>query len=213
MNKTMSVYARWAPSYDHSPNATRDADRAVMQRLCPRFAALDVLEFGCGTGKNTQQFAGVARRVLGVDISAEMLAVAHARPLPPSVCLVQIAPGARWPTPDASVDVVTASLVLEHIEMLSPVFAEAARVLRAGGWFWISELHPFRQWQGSTARFDDAEGCRHVPDCFVHGFGTYVRAALGHGFQLCEVEEPMGNGQPRLLVMGFRFAEVDTNGS
>jgi len=204
MPSTTAIYAAWAESYDHMPNATRDADREVMNRLRPRFAGLDLLELGCGTAKNTQGFARVARSVLGLDISEAMLAVARARELPATVRLERIAPGAPWPTPDASVDVVTASLVLEHIEELTKVFAEAARVLRPGGWFWTSELHPARQRRGSRARFEDAQGRSHSPECFVHGFADYVTAARASGFQVCEVEEPLEDGLPRLLVMGFR---------
>ncbi len=204
MPSTTAIYAAWAESYDHTPNATRDADREVMNRLCPRFTGLDLLELGCGTAKNTQGFAQVARSVLGIDISEAMLAIARARELPATVRLELIELGAPWPTADASVDVVTASLVLEHIEELAVVFAEAARVLRPGGWLWTSELHPARQRRGSKARFEDAQGRSHSPECFIHGFADYVAAARASGFQVCEVEEPLEDGLPRLLVMGFR---------
>lgn len=205
MTTTTQAYASWAESYDSTPNRTRDTDREVMQRLSRRFADLDLLEFGCGTGKNTKAFASVARSVLGVDVSQAMLAVARAHDFPPSVRFALIEPGACWPAAEASFDVVTASLVLEHIEDLSAVFAEAARVLRPGGWLWTSELHPVRQWRGSRAHFEDSEGRTQSPDCFTHGFADYVNAANASGLRVCEVEEPVDEGLPRLLVVGFRL--------
>jgi ubiquinone/menaquinone biosynthesis C-methylase UbiE len=176
-----------------------------MQRLAPRFADLDILEFGCGTGKNTETFAREARTVLGVDISEAMLGIAQARGFPASVALTLIEPGARWPVTDRTIDVVTASLVLEHVAHLPMVFAEAARVLRPGGWFWTSGLHPIRQWRGSKAKFEDADGRSRSPECFTHDFAHYVNAANANGFRVCEVEEPADGGLPRLLVMGFRL--------
>ena len=206
MDRTRVAYAAWAPHYDDAPNPTREADRVAMLELAPRFAGRDLLELGCGTGKNSVGFAGVARSVLGVDISEDMLAVARARGLPPHVRFERIEVGASWPVDAASMDVVTASLVLEHIPSLPPVFAEAARVLRPGGWLWTSELHPYRQWQGSRARFRDAAGHLHVPDNYSHSFSDYLRAARASGLELWEVSEPLEEGLPRLLVMGFRKA-------
>lgn len=204
---TRAAYAAWAASYDEAPNATRDADAAVMRALAPSFAGRDVLEFGCGTGKNTVPLAAAARRVLALDLTPEMLDRARARGLPATVALERIERGAPWPTPDGSMDVVTASLVLEHIEELAPVFREAARVLRVDGWLWISELHPFRQLRGSRAHFADAEGRTRSPRCFPHGFSEYVSAGRAAGFSLEAADEPSDGGVPRLLVLGFRLGQ------
>ena len=105
--------------------------------------------------------------------------------------------------------------MLEHIQRLAPVFGEAARVLRPGGWLWTSELHPYRQWRGAQAHFRDAEGCLHIPDCYPHSFSDYLRAARARGLELCEVSEPPEEGLPRLLVLGFqrRAAAATPGGS
>jgi len=211
VSKTATAYTVWAQHYDCVPNPTRDADHAAMLRLLPRMAGCDLLEFGCGTGKNTVGFASVARSVWGLDASEAMLSMARRRTLPAHVHLTHVAVGAPWPTMSASMDVVTVSLVLEHIESLPQVFAEAARVLRPKGWLWISELHPIRQWQGSRAHFIDSTGRRHEPDCYQHGFSDYVDAARPWGFHLQEVEEPGDAERPRLLVMGFQLRPDGTN--
>lgn len=70
MNKTVAAYAAWSESYDSAPNATRDADREVMHGLASRFADLDLLEFGCGTGKNTETFARMTRAASAESVRA-----------------------------------------------------------------------------------------------------------------------------------------------
>jgi len=60
-----------------------------------------------------------------------------------------------WPCEDQSIDLISCNLVLEHISDLSFIFAEGLRVLRDGGRFFVSELHPFRQYQGTQATSDE----------------------------------------------------------
>ena len=55
-------------------------------------------------------------------------------------------------------DLVTFSLVLEHIEDLEPVLAKAANCMHSGATLYNGELHPYKQYAGSKARFDTAEG-------------------------------------------------------
>ncbi|MEH2042274.1 class I SAM-dependent methyltransferase [Nostoc sp.] len=59
----------------------------------------------------------------------------------------------QWTCRNQSADLVTCNLVLEHIEDLSLIFSEASRVLVKGGYFFICELHPFKQYQGTKANF------------------------------------------------------------
>jgi malonyl-CoA O-methyltransferase len=95
-----------------------------------------------------------------------------------------------WPLPRASADLVIANLVLEHVETLDPVFAEAHRVLRARGLLFLCELHPFRQLQGVQARFASAETGElvRVP-AWLHDVSQYVTAALAAGFTLQHLGE------------------------
>ena len=57
-----------------------------------------------------------------------------------------------WPCKTESVELIVCNLVLEHVRDLSVIF-EAHRTLVAGGQFFIRELHPFRQYQGTKANF------------------------------------------------------------
>ncbi|MEJ7812473.1 MAG: class I SAM-dependent methyltransferase [Gemmatimonadaceae bacterium] len=210
------AYDRWAASYDTDSNATRDLDAEVLRRAPLAIGGRDVLEIGCGTGKHTAWLAEHARTVVGLDVSAGMLARARQRvdnhlrnragvsplggqtgspgeshaPHGAHVRLVRHDVRGRWPVPDLSTDVVIGTLVLEHVEALAPVFAEAARVLRTGGQLFLCELHPFRQWLGGQARFtDSATGETVRVRAHVHTVGDYVNGGLAEGFVLRQLGE------------------------
>jgi len=76
-----AYYAARAPEYDRVyRKPERQADLRAIERWLP--AALggrSLLEVACGTGYWTRFLAPVATRVLGVDASAETLAIARAR--------------------------------------------------------------------------------------------------------------------------------------
>jgi ubiquinone/menaquinone biosynthesis C-methylase UbiE len=83
-----SAYDVWADSYDTMANATRDLD-AVMLRELLNARGRDVVEVGCGTGKNTVWPAEHARSVVALDFSAGMLAKARERVTAANVRFVQ----------------------------------------------------------------------------------------------------------------------------
>ncbi len=198
------AYAQWAKIYDSNDNATRDADAALLRAQDLPLAGAHVVEFGAGTGKNTQYLAEHAARVTALDLSPDMLAKARARVTADHVTFIEHNITQRWPLDDGSADVVVGNLVLEHIHDLAPVMAQIRRVLRSGGLAWICELHPFRQLQGSQARFETAQGTQMV-EAYVHSVSEYVNAALMAGLALeGMVEHSDADGRPRLLALRLR---------
>ena len=211
------AYDRWAPTYDTDRNATRDLDALVVRRQAFVDARADVVELGCGTGKNTEWLAARARSVVGMDLSPAMLARARARiaGLGPAVAgpvrfIEHDLRERPWPLADGSADVVMGNLVLEHVERLDDVFAEAARVLRSAGHVFICELHPFRQLRGGQAHFTSADTGEavHVP-AFLHDVSEYVQGGLRAGLTLRALDEWRDAGAartdpPRLLSLLFQ---------
>jgi ubiquinone/menaquinone biosynthesis C-methylase UbiE len=205
-----SAYDQWAASYDDDQNATRDLDAAVLRRASITISGCDVLELGCGTGKNTIWLAERARSVIGLDLSEGMLARARARVPATHVRFFQHDVRAPWPVPEASMDVVLGNLVLEHVPELAPVYAETARVLRPGGQLWLCELHPERQRRGGQAHFtDSATGATIHVSAFQHTVSEYVNGGIAAGFALRELGEWLEDGAapeapPRLLSVLFQ---------
>lgn len=193
LHKTSDVaaaYDRWAATYDADPNITRDLNAVILRRQAFELTNCDVLEIGCGTGKNTAWLAARARSVIAMDFSAGMLAQARKSVCAPCVQYVQHDIRAPWPLADASVDLVVGNLVLEHVEGLEAVFRQAFRVLRPGGEFFVCELHPFRQITGGQGQFTDPEtGERMCVSAFVHDVSDYVNTALVAGFHLVRTDD------------------------
>ena len=86
-----------------------------------------VLDLAAGTGDLCRQLAAAGHEPVGADLSLGMLA--HARTGAP---LVQ-ADALRLPLGDGAVDGATCGFALRNFVELPAVFAELARVVRAGG--------------------------------------------------------------------------------
>ena len=228
MSDVARAYDRWSASYDTDANATRDLDALVLQGAGLPLAGKQVLELGCGTGKNTRWLARHAASVLALDFSPGMLARAQAAltstALPGTALHGEARADVRladvqfmvhdittpWPADDASMDVVVGNLVLEHVADLTPVFTNAARVLREHGTLYLCELHPYRQLRGGQAHFTDAEsGETTLVPAYTHSVSEYVNGGIDAGLTLVRVgewleEEASPNAAPRLLSVTFR---------
>jgi len=213
------AYDRWAPSYDADRNATRDLDAEVVRAAPLQLDGRDVLELGCGTGKNTEWLAARARSIVALDFSDGMLARAGERLAGAAhVRFVRHDVRDPWPVPDAAMDVVVGNLVLEHVADLAPVYAEAARVLRPGGRLLLCELHPERQRRGGQAHFTDAATglTTHVP-AYRHTVSEFVNGGLAAGLVLRHLGEWLEAGAPadappRLLSVLFERGRAPSLG-
>jgi ubiquinone/menaquinone biosynthesis C-methylase UbiE len=206
---TQKLYNEWSHTYDEVANKTRDLELIAGQQVFSFLSFVSVLELGCGTGKNTVWLSQKAKRLLAVDFSEGMLASATKKVQADHVAFQQADITVPWNFVKEKVDLVTCSLILEHIENLPFIFSQAASVLPPGGHFYICELHPYKQYSGSKARFETAEGLQ-VLECFVHHVSDYVEAALANGFMVATLQEWFDeddrSNPPRLLSFVFQKA-------
>ncbi|HSN61421.1 MAG TPA: class I SAM-dependent methyltransferase [Ferruginibacter sp.] len=201
------AYDQWASSYNEIVNLTRDAELIAKKEILKTLHFSKVLELGCGTGKNTQWLLEAAENITAVDFSAKMLVKASERIKSEKVNFIQADINKQWSFLQHTVDLITCSLVLEHIEHLQPVFEKAGMALHAGGYFYIGELHPFKQYAGSKARFEHkAETI--VLDCYTHPISEFISLAMANNFSLVHIHEwPDEDGQneiPRILTLLFK---------
>ena len=134
------------PAWDGASYAANTAHHRVHDdaflAVTPIGADTRVLDLGCGSGDFTATLAAIARdgEVVGVDAQPSMLAEARTRARPnQSFVLGPIqALGALLPSPehDASFDLVLSRSVLHWVPAVDQptVYANAARLLRPGGW-------------------------------------------------------------------------------
>jgi len=197
------AYNEWSSTYDSDGNATRDLDRTVLARVLGDSRFESIIEAGCGTGKNSELLSRLGGTVMALDFSAGMLAQAKAKlGQRPCVTFSLTDVTQPWPCSDHSANLVTCNLILEHMAHLSPVFSEAGRALVKSGWFFVCELHPFRQYQGTLANFRRGKQTIQIPG-FVHHISDFLETAERYGFSLKSLQEwwhEKDTGKPPRLV-------------
>jgi ubiquinone/menaquinone biosynthesis C-methylase UbiE len=186
--KIEDAYRRWSQTYDSDRNLTRDLDqRATYDELSTNHYET-ILELGCGTGKNTTLLGKIGKRVLALDFSLGMIKRAQAKVLVDHMIFAVADLTRPWPCPSNLFELIVCNLVLEHVHKLTPVFSEAYRVLSSGGQFFISELHPYRQYQGKQATFEVGDETIQIP-AFTHHLSDFTNSAALNGLSLRTVKE------------------------
>lgn len=172
-----------------------------------------VVEIGSGAGRITKHLAQTFDRVVGLDVSPDMLALAEGA-----------APGAEFhvvdgtdiPLPDTTVDAVFTCHVLQHLENLDVVtdyLTEMQRVLRPGGTVMVHFLLageprplPRRVWGEAKLRVVRARGLNRGAYSRVRRYRPdEVRGAMTRaGFRDVELREfaVRSDGTPHAFWFG-----------
>lgn len=203
---TGDSYNAWAASYDAMDNETRDMEAQVLRNtfLNPHYG--NILELGCGTGKNTGWLSQKADFITAIDVSSKMIEKAKEKIHAENVLFKEADITTDWPVTPGWANLITCSLVLEHVEDLEGIFGEASRALKRNGKLYICELHPGRQYTGSRARFETENGFQSPP-VFTHHLSDFLNAAKENNFKLLDLNEHFDEEDrknvPRLLSLVF----------
>jgi len=142
-----------------------------------------------------------------LDFSQEMLNKAKEKISDKRVTFKKVDLTKDWKTENNFADLITSSLTLEHIKNLDHIFFQANQKLKKNGLFFISELHPFKQYLGSKAQYETENGTKEL-EVYVHHISEYIDDAKNNGFQLIELKEWFDknskNGIPRLISLLFK---------
>ncbi len=201
------AYNSWSAIYDTNQNKTRDLEGNALRHILTDKTFDSALEIGCGTGKNTEWLLTKTKNLICVDFSEEMLNKAKEKIKSNNVQFVQADIKVDWQFDESIFDLITFSLVLEHIDDLNPILKQCQRVLKQNGLIYIGELHPFKQYLGTKARFETPNGVYEL-ECYTHHFSDFYEAATNHGFECLLVKEWFDEadrrGVPRILTLVFR---------
>jgi SAM-dependent methyltransferase len=211
------------------------ADESFVARHCPTPGRL--IDLGCGTGRLSLAFARRGYRVLGVDLSSEMLAVARekAEAAGLRVDLLRANLAGLDGVADGCFDY--AACLFSTLGMVRGdaarrlVVGQASRVLRPEGVFvlhvhnrWFNALDPHgRRWLAgnllASALGRAAPGDRTMPvhqnvaGLTLHHFTRReaVRLLQGSGFRIVDVE-PVGLGPDGVLSRAWLLARLRAYG-
>ena len=194
-SRTTQFFRESATSWD------RIRDEALgpplhLDRLVARAGDPDTaVDLGTGTGVLLERLAGCARRVIGIDASPEMLAVARERADRANLERVDLRLGAleHLPLSNGEADLMVANLVLHHVADLPSVLGEMLRGLAPGGRILVADLEEHddeRFWTAIGARWPGFRPEELAEQCESAGFTNAryerVRTASTNG---------NGNGQ------------------
>jgi SAM-dependent methyltransferase len=132
---------------------------AFFDFFVPNLRGLDILDLGCGEGRNTRLLARRGARMTGIDIAARMIEAAQ--------CTEEEEPlGIRYRVcsftslngyADASFDAAISTMAFMDSPNFDRAAHEAFRVLRGGGNLYFSVLHPCF-WTRGSRWVSDADG-------------------------------------------------------
>jgi ubiquinone/menaquinone biosynthesis C-methylase UbiE len=159
--------AEWYDEWVGTGPMSHDPFFRVVAELMGDVAGLHICDLACGQGRVARHLADAGARVTGIDLSANLLAIAHRHEdaEPRGVSYLR-ADAANLDALACGVfDGVLCHMALMDIPDLAPTLDGAARILKPGGWFTFSILHPCY----NTARSGEVR----TPDGWVRTVATY----------------------------------------
>ncbi len=163
----------------------------------------NMLDAGCGSGRySLHARQRGANCVLGVDLSAQMLARARAETSHAEGIWLLRARIDALPLRESWADLTLCGLTIGHLESLQGPLAELRRVTRPGGLILCSDFHPIGAALGWQRTFR-VDGQKYAVRHTSHSCADWHRACPALGLRILDVLEP--SLAPEDIPPGSRF--------
>ena len=148
---------------ERKENANTLFEIPALFSLIPDLTGKQVLDLGCGFGEHCRSFVEKgAAKVVGIDISEKMLAVARKENADPRIRYLHLPMeelGSLVAERGGTFDVAVSSLALHYVEDFPGVVKNVGRLLGSGGLFIFSQEHPLDTCHAGGDRWTrDADG-------------------------------------------------------
>ncbi|MHB8665503.1 MAG: class I SAM-dependent methyltransferase [Acidimicrobiales bacterium] len=229
----MATTSRYDPIADWYPGWVGDGDGLITGGvgglLPPAIGGTRLLDVACGHGRASRGLARLGAEVVGVDLSAKLIAQARAceadQPLGITYSAADVTDPDQW-WDGALFDAAVCEMAMMDIDDLHGTVRALARTVRTGGWFVASMVHPcfpgneagLSSWPPDGSYFDEGwwTSTDHNPDGVRIRVGsshrtisTYLNELSEAGFTLERVVEPPAP-VPMILVLRFRQSQTST---
>jgi ubiquinone/menaquinone biosynthesis C-methylase UbiE len=218
-----SPYDRIAGWYDEGirrGGSIHDLVLPVVLELLGNLQGAEICDLACGQGMLARRLAEHGANVLGIDLSLELLKIAQREEQIETLGISYLHGDAQhlYGVPDDTFDGMVCNLALMDIADLSSVACTVQRILRPGGWFVFTIVHP-------CAPVSSGEGTllHAFHDYFAEGFwsssnlssvrgrlgahhrtlSTYLNSFLKTGLFLERVMEPQATGPFAARIEGY----------
>jgi malonyl-CoA O-methyltransferase len=177
----------WAANYDADLNPLLALEQRTLQPHLDGLNGKFVVDIGCGTGRWMVFAQAGGATVVGLDLTAEMLAQAATKPgLKGNLACSD---ARRLPLADAAADLTLCSFCVSYVSDLTGVFAELGRITRPGGRIIVSDIHPAACAAGWKRTFRNA-GRLYEMQLDSRRKANPLRAGQQAGLTLWRVLEP-----------------------
>ena len=180
----------------------------------------EICDLACGQGILARRLAGQGAKVVGVDLSLELLKIAQREEQSETLGITYLQGDAQHlhSLADASFDGVVCNLALMDIADLPRASYTIQRILRPGGWFVFAIIHPcapVSSPEGTLLHafhdyFEEGFWCssnlasvRGRVGAFHRTLSTYLNSFLTAGLILERVMEPQATGPFAASIEGY----------
>ncbi len=212
--KTYDDIAEWYDQWVGTHGMSEDPYFPAVEALMGEVSGQRICDLACGQGRVARYLANLGAVVVGVDSSARLLTIArsHEESEPLGITYVHGDAQSLDELVLGRFDGVVCFMALMDIPELMPTLQSVARILRPGGWFIFSILHPCFH-TSESGEVETPEGAaRTIRRYFEEGYwrsdtrtgppgrvgayhrtlSTYINALNDAGFQLVQACEPGG---------------------
>lgn len=138
INQWNNAASKYTEDQEHSEFV--ESNKSVVRARFEHFNGEKVLDLGCGYGFYTDYFRSIGANAIGIDGSEKMIEIARSRYPFTSFSVMDITTPLVFK--NNQFDVVFSNQVLMDIENIDFVFSECRRILKTGGIFYYSIVHP-----------------------------------------------------------------------
>src|SRR3984893_1203464 len=218
-----SPYDRIATWYDEGirrGGSIHDLVLPGLLELIGNIRGREICDLACGQGVLARRLAGQGAKVVGVDLSLELLKIAQREEQSDPLGITYLQDDAQHlhSLANATFDGVVSNLALMDIANLPSAAYAIRRILRPGGWFVFALIHPCAPVSSAEGTllhafhdyFEEGFWCSSNPSsvrgrvgAYHRTLGTYLNSFLTAGLYLEQVLEPRATGTFAASIEGY----------